>query len=111
MSASDGSKTFHSAPDDDQILIIDAVMGCSSVQKLIQLRTVTITADELLVVARVALVENATVREVADEIDVIKARIRAAVPAARSIYIEPDVYRPSLDPEPSTDAFVFPSSD
>lgn len=111
MSASDGSKTFPSASDDDQVLIVDAIMGCGGVQKLIQLRTLRVAPDDLLIVARVALIENATVREAADEIDVIKTRIRAALPGARSIYIEPDVYRPGLDPEPPTDAFVFKSAD
>lgn len=111
MSASGDSRRFLSVSDDDHVLIVDAIMGCTGVQKLIQLRTLSVAADDLLVIARVALVENATVREAADEIDVIKTRIRAAVPAARSIYIEPDIYRPGLDPEPPTDAFVLKSED
>ncbi len=50
-------------------------------------------------------------REAADDINAIEARIRDAVPIARIVYIEPDVYRPSIDPEPSTDVFVLKSSD
>jgi hypothetical protein len=50
-------------------------------------------------------------REAAIDIDAIEARIREAVPVARVVYIEPDVYRPAIDPEPSTDVFVLKSSD
>ena len=64
-----------------------------------------------MVAAKIALTSDKTVREAAADIDEIESRIRDAVPAARVIYLEPDVYRPALDPEPSTDAFVFPSSD
>ena len=45
----------------------------------------------------------------AEEVRELQARIREAVPTARVIYLEPDVYRPGLDPSPSTDAFVVKS--
>ena len=34
-----------------------------------------------------------TIEQLADEIDNVEASIRAAVPATRLIFIEPDVYR------------------
>ena len=34
-----------------------------------------------------------TMEQLADEIDAVEASIRAAVPAAHLIFIEPDVYR------------------
>ncbi len=43
--------------------------------------------------------------------DAIEARIRAAVPAARVIYIEPDIWRDPAGPIPPTDAIVIKSSD
>jgi hypothetical protein len=64
-----------------------------------------------MVAAKIAMNANKPLREVADDIDAIEARIREAVPVARVVYIEPDVYRPAIDPQPSTDVFVLKSSD
>ncbi|WP_309127542.1 hypothetical protein [Microbacterium sp.] len=111
MSASGDSNQTPSASEDDYGLIVDAIIGCDGVQKIIQLRTLQLDSDDLLIAAKVALVDDVTVRAAADQIDVIKTRIRAAVPAASSIYIEPDVYRPGIDPAPPTDVFVLKSAD
>lgn len=111
MNASGDSMQIPSASQDDYGLIVDAVLGCGGVQKLIQLRTFYIAEGSLLVVAKVALIQDISVREAAEKIDVIKTSIRAAVPAAESIYVEPDIYRPGLDPAPPTDVFVLKSAD
>lgn len=95
----------------DHDRIVDAISGGPDVVKLIHIKTLYLGPDELMVAAKIALTADKTVREAAGDIDEIERRIRAAVPAARVIYLEPDVYRPSLDPEPPTDAFVLKSSD
>lgn len=91
--------------------IVDAIVSGPEVHKLIHIKTLYLGPDELLVAAKVALPGDKTVRAAADDINEIEKRIRAAVPVARSVYIEPDIYRPSLDPEPSTDVFVLKSTD
>lgn len=91
--------------------IVDAVNDGPEVEKLIHIKTLYLGPDELMVAAKIALTSDKSVREAASDINAIEARIRAAVPAARVIYLEPDVYRPSLDPEPPTDAFVLKSAD
>ncbi|MBN7793497.1 cation diffusion facilitator family transporter [Microbacterium esteraromaticum] len=95
----------------DHDLIVEAITGGREVQKLIHIKTLYLGPDELMVAAKIALTADKTVREAAADIDEIESRIREAVPAARVVYLEPDVYRPSLDPEPPTDAFVLRSSD
>ncbi len=100
-----------SASKHDLDLIMDAVLGCSDVEKLISLKTFQIADDELRVAVKIALPAEKTVRDVADVIGEIDGQIRKTVPAARAIYIQPDIYRPSLDPEPSTDVFVLKSED
>jgi len=90
---------------------VDAIVDGTDVEKLIHIKTLYLGPDELMVAAKVAFTADKTVREAAADIHEIEVRIRDAVPAARVIYLEPDVYRPALDPAPSTDAFVFPSSD
>ncbi|WP_298866574.1 cation diffusion facilitator family transporter [uncultured Microbacterium sp.] len=91
--------------------IVDAISGGPDVQKLIHIKTLYLGPDELMVAAKIALAADKPVRDAAADIDEIERRIRAVVPAARVIYLEPDVYRPALDPEPPTDAFVLKSSD
>ncbi|REJ04950.1 cation diffusion facilitator family transporter [Microbacterium bovistercoris] len=99
------------ATDADHDRIVDAINDGPEVYKLIHMKTLYLGPDELMVAAKIALPQDKAVREAAADIDEIEKRIRAAVPVARVIYIEPDIYRPALDPEPSTDAFVLKSAD
>lgn len=91
--------------------IVDAIEAGDEIEKIIHMKTLYLGPDELMVAAKIALNSNKPLREVADDIDAIEARIREAVPVARVVYIEPDVYRPAIDPQPSTDVFVLKSSD
>ncbi|MGL3151531.1 hypothetical protein ACSS7Z_14370 [Microbacterium sp. A82] len=100
-----------SASKHDVDLIIDAIIGCPDIEKLISLKTFIVAPGELLVAAKIAFPAEKTVRELADHIEVIEQQIRDTVPTARAIYIQPDIYRPAIDPEPSTDVFVLKSAD
>ncbi|WP_226531900.1 cation diffusion facilitator family transporter [Microbacterium paraoxydans] len=97
------------AADHDRI--VDAINAGDEIEKIIHMKTLYLGPDELMVAAKIALNADKPLREAADDINAIEARIRDAVPVARIVYIEPDVYRPSIDPEPSTDVFVLKSSD
>jgi cation diffusion facilitator family transporter len=99
------------ANEADYDRIVDAILAGDEVEKLIHIKTLYLGPDELKVAAKIALASDKTVRAAADDIDVIEIRIREAVPTARVIYLEPDIYRPSQDPSPSTDAFVLRSAD
>jgi cation diffusion facilitator family transporter len=72
-----------------------AVLG-GKLDKLIHLRTMHLGPDELLVAGKISFTGTPTVTEVASEINAAEQRIRSAVPAARVIYLEPDLYRPEL---------------
>ncbi|MFJ4165924.1 cation diffusion facilitator family transporter [Microbacterium sp. NPDC089698] len=99
------------ANEADYDRIVDAILAGDEVEKLIHIKTLYLGPDELLVAAKIALTSDKTVRAAADDIDTIEIRIREAVPAARVIYLEPDIYRPALDPTPPTDTFVLRSAD
>ncbi|MCT2586246.1 cation diffusion facilitator family transporter [Actinophytocola gossypii] len=73
-------------------LIDKAVVG-GRVQRLIHIRTQYIGPDELLVAAKIALEPGLPLADVAQEIDAAEGRVRDAVPAARLIYLEPDLDR------------------
>lgn len=72
--------------------IENAIAG-GRVQRLIHLRTQYIGPDELLVAAKIALEPGLPLADVATEIDGAERRVRDAVPAARLIYLEPDLDR------------------
>ncbi|WP_232665138.1 cation diffusion facilitator family transporter [Pseudonocardia sp. TRM90224] len=63
------------------------------VQKVLHIRTQYIGPDELLVAAKIALTPGLPVEQVAAAIDAAEAQVRAAVPEARLIYLEPDLDR------------------
>jgi cation diffusion facilitator family transporter len=72
---------------------ISAAVVAGKVERLIHIRTQYIGPDELLVAAKIALAPGLPLAEVAEEIDTAEERIRTAVPAARLIYLEPDLDR------------------
>jgi cation diffusion facilitator family transporter len=69
-----------------------AISGADSVERIIHMRTMHLGPEELLVAAKVAVRHDESAEQVARGIDDAEARIRAAVPIARVIYIEPDIY-------------------
>ncbi len=82
------------ATDADHRRIVSAVTDGPEVEKLIHIKTLYLGPDELLVGAKLGFPAERTFAEVAAGIDTVEARIRAAVPAAAVIYLEPDIYRP-----------------
>lgn len=74
---------------------IEAALSQDDIDRVIHLRTQYLGPDELLVAAKIAVGAGDTVAEVAAAIDAAEARVRAAVPAARLIYLEPDLDRES----------------
>lgn len=60
--------------------------------RVIHLRTEHLGPDELLVATKVEFQHELTVAEVAGTIDRVERSIRAGVPSARMIFIEPDVH-------------------
>ncbi|NUS59198.1 MAG: cation diffusion facilitator family transporter [Streptomycetaceae bacterium] len=82
------------AADLDTIRAIEAAMvDGDEVESIIHMRTLHLGPEELLVAAKIAVNRSDTAAEVADAIDNAEARVRAAVPIARVIYLEPDIYR------------------
>jgi cation diffusion facilitator family transporter len=70
-----------------------AIASGPSVNGLIHLRAMHLGPDDLLVAAKIDFDHSLTVAELALAIDGTEAAIRAVVPAALTIYIEPDIRR------------------
>jgi cation diffusion facilitator family transporter len=78
---------------DRELADINTALVGGRVQRLIHIRTQYLGPEELLVAAKIALAPGLPLAEVAEEIDTAERRVRAAVPAARLIYLEPDLDR------------------
>ncbi|MCY0927155.1 cation diffusion facilitator family transporter [Streptomyces sp. H27-H1] len=69
-----------------------ALVDGDVVTGVIHMRTLHLGPEELLVAAKIAVQSDDTASEVARAINAAEARIREAVPIARVIYLEPDIY-------------------
>ncbi|MFF7446116.1 MULTISPECIES: cation diffusion facilitator family transporter [unclassified Streptomyces] len=69
-----------------------AIVDGDTVTGVIHMRTLHLGPEELLVAAKIAVEHDDTASEVANAINAAEARIREAVPIARVIYLEPDIY-------------------
>ena len=78
----------------DVAAIESAIRDAPHVRGLIHLRTEHLGPEELLVAAKVDFDGSLSFAELARTIDAVEVDIRAAVPSARVIYLEPDVARP-----------------
>ncbi|WP_382309653.1 cation diffusion facilitator family transporter [Herbiconiux sp. UC225_62] len=99
------------ASDADTAAIARAIEGTANVDRLIHMKSLYLGPDELLVAAKIALPPEIELRDVAATINQVEENIRSAVPIARVIYIEPDVYVPPVEIETSTEAIVIKSTD
>ncbi|MFE9319325.1 cation diffusion facilitator family transporter [Streptomyces albidoflavus] len=94
----------------DEVRKIEAALvDGDTVTRVIHMRTLHLGPEELLVAAKLAVQHDDTAAEVATAINAAEARIREAVPIARAIYLEPDIYdeaaaakgtNPAMTPSP-----------
>ncbi|QIM15385.1 cation diffusion facilitator family transporter [Leucobacter insecticola] len=99
------------ASEEDVANIEAAILASKDIDRIIHMKTLYLSPDEFMVGAKVSLQASCTMHEVSVIINLAERRIREAVPAAKTIYLEPDVY---LDPNatvPTTSSIVMLSSD
>jgi cation diffusion facilitator family transporter len=84
------------ATDEDLAKIENAITSSPEVEHLVHLKTMYLGPDEMLVGAKITLPAVTTLTDIALAINAVEARIREAAPIARVIYLEPDVYAPSV---------------
>lgn len=81
------------ATRDEERAIRSALEQTDNIDRVIHLRTQYLGPEEMLVGAKIACPPSADLATVATTIDAAEAAIRAAVPAAALIYLEPDLDR------------------
>jgi len=82
-----------SASAETRASIIGAIEASPNVDQLIHIRTEHIGPDEILVGAKVEFSSTLSAEQLVGAINTTEDAIRAAVPAATVIYLEPDVLR------------------
>jgi len=86
-----------------------AFAGHKNVEAIIHMKTLYLGPDELMVAAKVAVAKTTKAAEIAKAINEIEVAVREAVPVARVIYIEPDIYVAGSNTK--TDAIIIQSHD
>lgn len=81
------------ATKEEERAIRAALEQTENIDRLIHLRTQYLGPEEMLVGAKIALAASTDLATVAATIDAAEVAIRAAVPAAQVIYLEPDLDR------------------
>jgi cation diffusion facilitator family transporter len=77
----------------EAVRAIEAALVGEGVSSIIHMKTLHLGPEELLVAAKIAVPPTESAAAVADAIDAAEVRVRAAVPIARVIYLEPDIRR------------------
>jgi cation diffusion facilitator family transporter len=96
-----------SASEETSAQIVAAIEGGPEQFRLIHLRTSHIGPEDLLVAGKIGVPGELTAADLTAGIDAAEKRVRAAVPIAETIYLEPDIYRPGQeDPRDPSVAIV-----
>jgi cation diffusion facilitator family transporter len=69
-----------------------AILAGPGIERIIHMKTLHLGPEELLVAVKIAVPRAERAEDLAKHIDETEARIREAVPVARVIYIEPDIF-------------------
>jgi cation diffusion facilitator family transporter len=69
-----------------------AILAGDGIERIIHMKTLHLGPEELLVAVKIAVPRTERAEDLALHIDETESRIREAVPIARVIYIEPDIY-------------------
>src|SRR5262249_3165888 len=89
-----------SASPELETTIRSAILDGPEVNHVIHLRTLHLGPDDVLLATKLDF-DVGTVPDLARAIDVVEARIRAAAPRVRLIFVAPDLYRPGEPEEQS----------
>jgi len=81
-----------SATEEHVLAIERALAAGEDSVRVIHLRTLHMGPEELLVAAKISVSHDESAGSIARAIDEAEARVRAAVPIARFIYLEPDLF-------------------
>ena len=80
------------ANPEDTRKIEQAILAGEGIERIIHMKTLHLGPEELLVAVKIAVPRTERAEDLARHIDETEVRIRKAIPIARVIYIEPDIF-------------------
>jgi cation diffusion facilitator family transporter len=89
-----------SATKDDLLKIHSALLAEPGIDQVLDLRTMHLGPDELLVTGRIGVGAQDDADDISHTIDAATERLRHAVPSAKIVYLEPDVTHHPHAPRP-----------
>lgn len=95
------------AQNDISATIESALLQGAGIARVIKIELLDLEDEELLVCAKVDIAPDSTMREVSTILYQAKRRVREALPAAQSIYLEPDVWVDPNAVQPTTSSVVM----
>lgn len=99
------------ATEEDVEKIEAALLNCKEIDRVVHMKTLYLGPDAIMVGAKVSLPASTTMAEVSVIVNLAERRVRAAVPEAQVIYLEPDVWIDPNSPAPTTSSVVMLSAD
>lgn len=78
----------------DEKAVHDAIESAPEVVRVLHMRTEHLGPEELLVAAKVEFESDLSITDLADVVNAVEQRVRAAVKVVGPMYLEPDVFRP-----------------
>lgn len=76
-----------------RLAITAALVEAPEIERVIHSRTMHLGPEEILLAAKLQFAKDLSVTAIAHAIDAAEARVRAAVPIVKLIYLEPDLWR------------------
>jgi cation diffusion facilitator family transporter len=98
-----------SASPEAQVRLRERLEATPGVERVIHMRTMHLGPEELLVAVKIGVPRTATAAEVAASIDAAERAMREAEPAAQVIYVEPDIYSDTHEPDPRPEPPAAPA--
>lgn len=86
------------ASPEAQRRIREALVDDTGVERIIDLKTMHLGPEQVLIAAKIAVEPTDSAQRVAEIIDAAEARVRAAEPRVSDLYLEPDIYREDYRP-------------
>jgi cation diffusion facilitator family transporter len=98
-----------SASPQAQVRLQERLLATPGIERVIHMKTMHLGPEELLVAVKIGVPRTSSAADVAASIDAAERAMREAEPSAQVIYVEPDIYSDSHEPDPRPEPPAAPA--